>query len=58
MRKIDKHWHVSIHFARSDQSGMRRDRSVFQLGRDFVRQPLPVASRPLHENAGSSGGPI
>jgi hypothetical protein len=62
MRRVasrwDPHWHVTIHCALSDRSALRRDGSAFQLGCDGTRQPLPVTRRPLHENAGSGGGPI
>ena len=37
---------------------MRRRAGAFQLDCDCVRQPLLVASWPLHKNAGSGGGPI
>src|SRR5262245_25157820 len=37
---------------------MLRRAGAFQLDCDCVRQPLLVASCPLHENAGSRGGPI
>jgi hypothetical protein len=50
VRKVDNYW--------NDRSAMRRNGSAFQLGRDSTRQPLPVAGRPLHENAGSCGSPI
>jgi hypothetical protein len=52
------HWHLTIHCALSDLSARWRDGSAFYLSCDGTRQPLPVAGRPLHENAGGCGGPI